>query len=113
MALEFPFVEVDVISMTFGGIPNYREVVDACPQEFERYHSNPWCEVAAHIFFFGVKPEESSQFKISAANQAEADMKMNYFRTWLGSFNPPHEVKMRVCGWLLSLMLEKPPVLTR
>lgn len=114
VALEFPFAPVTKADEVFGGIPNYDEVLKTCPDEFRHnWQDSPWCDVVEHMFFHGVKPEEQDQFQIRAASQKECDMKMSYFRTWLGSFQPKHEDKIAVCGWLLSLMCTKVPVLTR
>ena len=108
--LEFPFVEVDLFSVAFGGIPNYEQVVQACPDEFRRgSFRNPWCQVFSHMFFKGVKSEELSLFHFKTQDPNIAEAQMLYLRTWMGSYEPRHEVKEAVCGWLLSLMLEDVP----
>lgn len=102
--LSFPFYVVDRVTMIFGAnIPGYTEVINAVPQEFHNSR-NPWCELAEHIFFRGA---DASNWKFRSPHLKT--LQMAYLRTWLGSFDPPHEVKERVCGWLLSLMLTECP----
>lgn len=103
VALRFPFVEVSQMDTMFGGIPNMREVIAAVPAEFNRYN-NPWCEAASSLFFHG------GEVKVTkAANPEQAAAMLRYLKTWMGSFEPRHEEKEAVCGWLLSLMMDKPP----
>ena len=104
MTLEFPFVKVDKMASVFGQIPNMREVIKACPPEFKNYQ-NPWNKLANYIFFHGLDFDIS----ISAETREEADAKLQYLSTWLRSFDPEHEQKSAVGGWLLSLMLEDLP----
>lgn len=107
MEPKFPFAPVTDVQVVFGGIPNYDEVLAACPKEFRDF--NPWSDLAEKIFFFGLREDAIRKIGIKATSQEEADMKWAYFRTWLGSFAPKHQDKVAVCGWLLSLMLAELP----
>lgn len=104
--LKFPFHAVDRATMIFGsGIPAYHEVLKACPPEFQAYR-NQWNQAANHIFFNGC---DKRSLKFRSGSQQVASQQWAYFRTWLGSFEPKHEDKSAVCGWLLSLMLVECP----
>ena len=109
--LEFPFMEVDEAAVAFGGIPNYNQVFRACPPEFFDRVSNQWYRLASKLFLGRITFEELRGFQVKAVSQEEADMKIAYLKTWIESFAPPHHIKMAVCAWLLSLMLEKVPEL--
>lgn len=102
--LEFPFHEVDQATMIFGSnIPGYRDVIAAIPEEFKS-RRNRWCDLANNIFFRGADTA-SWKFRQPALKTKQ----LAYLQTWLGSFEPRHEDKESVCGWLLSLMLEEYP----
>lgn len=103
--LEFPFHKVDDLTMTFGSsIPGYREVVANIPAEFKDNYRNPWCQFAGKCFFGGA---DLTAWKWR--NPALKRDQLRYLKTWLGSFDPSHETKEAVCGWLLSLMLLEVP----
>jgi hypothetical protein len=103
LELQFPFVEVSQIEVAFGGIPNYKEVVEACPKEF--YDSNGWSNAAMRIFSNGMSEKDAEQVEFKTDDVEVAKAQFAYMQAWLGSFSPPHEVKRAVCGWLLSEML--------
>lgn len=103
--LEFPFHAVDNLTMMMGvNIPGYKAVIDACPAEFKDYYRNPWCQFAEACFFGGA---DMRSWKWRSA-ELKPDQ-LRYFKTWLGSFEPSHQTKEAVCGWLLSLMLLECP----
>ena len=105
-APPFPFHPVDDATMIFGSsIPGYGEVIAAVPEEFNE-NRNPFCEFAEHIFFSGV---DWSELAWRSNDPRVRTAQIRYFRAWIGSFEPQHEVKERVCGWLLSLMLTEAP----
>lgn len=104
VGLEFPFHEVDDLTVMFGAnIPGFDKVIKACPPEFRQYR-NRWTHLANSIFFGGAD--------MSAWKWREPALKakqVRYLKAWLGSFDPRHEDKEAVCGWLLSLMLVEYP----
>jgi hypothetical protein len=101
--LNFPFVDVDGAAIFLGDIPNMDEVAKACPDEFRNYR-NKWTKLAAHMFFSGYDLRT-----LKWHNPALKNRQLAYFKCWLSSFAPKHEVKEAVCGWLLSLMLLECP----
>lgn len=103
--LEFPFIALADLEAALGDIPNFDKVVQACPAEYKS-HYNQWNQAASHIFFNGV---HLSELRFKASDKPVMGAQMQYLRAWLGSFEPSHEVKTAVCGWLLSLMLAECP----
>lgn len=103
--LEFPFVALADLEALLGDIPNYEKVRAACPPEFMSWN-NQWNRVANRWFFKGIS---FSELKFRTDNKPLIGAQMQYFRAWLRSYEPPHEVKSAVCGWLLSLMLAECP----
>lgn len=106
--LQFPFLKLEDYEIAFGGIRNINEVCAAVPEQFYEY--NEWSSMARTIFSVGLT--EADAEKLGEALKTEslpvAQAQYGYFRAWLGSFQPKHEIKMAVCGWLLSLMLNHP-----
>lgn len=109
LELQFPFVQISQAQAAFGNIPNYSEVLEACPKEFFSNRYNEWSEFAMKIFFKGLTKDEFAQlvFKSNDANVQTAQL--TYLQAWLGSYVPRHEDKEAVCGWLLSEMLTECP----
>lgn len=104
MGIEFPFDKVSDVDIVFGGIPNYEEVLAACPESF--YRDNRYSDIAAKWLSQGLDPAtDMAGLVIRAASTEDATDQRRYVETWLGSFEPPHQDKVAVCGWLLSLML--------
>jgi hypothetical protein len=106
--LEFPFLNVDDVEIAFGGIRNYGEVCAAVPTQF--YEHNEWSSMAS--YFFSQPLTENDAERLGAAVKIDSKVvvkaQFDYLRTWLGSFQPKHEIKMAVCSWLLSLMFKHP-----
>lgn len=101
--LSFPFYDVDGITMILGAdIPGMRAVIDWCPQEFQD-DGNRWCRLAQSII--GGANVSGWKFREPALSVRQ----LRYLKTWLGSWDPRHEDKIAVCGWLLSLMLAEYP----
>ena len=116
MSVEFPFSEVTDVEVAFGGIPNYEEVLAACPPEF--YERNQFSEMASKWFNGGLDPAtDMAGFEIREPDPQDAVMQRKYIETWLKSFRPRHQEKLAVTGWLLSRMLveveERPPSIAR
>jgi hypothetical protein len=104
MSIEFPFVEVTDVDIAFGGIPNYEEALAACPPEF--YSDNEFSALAQKWFSEGLQPEtDLAGFGIRVEAIEDAVQQRRYVEAWLGSFEPHHQDKIAVSGWLLSLML--------
>ena len=106
MSIEFPFAKTSDLDRAFGGIPNYEEVLAACPKDF--YNSrNPFSALARKWFYDGLldPTEDLAGYDIRAKDTNDAIEQHKYIQAWLRSFKPKHEAKMAVSGWLLSLML--------
>lgn len=105
--LPFPFLQLSKMQVAFSDIPNARDVISAIPAEFKK--RNDWSEAASHIFFHGLSAKEMSALEIEAESQQQADAMVDYLHAWLMSYEPRHEDKEAIGGWLLSLMMQKPP----
>jgi len=105
MSIEFPFALVDDVDIAFGGIPNYDAVLAACPPEF--YSDNEFSDMAQRWFINeGLDPEtDLAGFGIRAEAIEDAVQQRRYAEAWIGSYQPHHQDKLAVIGWLLSLML--------
>jgi hypothetical protein len=106
--LEFPFVEVDDVTLVFGAIPNYETVLQACPRDF--YTNNPFSRLAEKWFEVGeLDPAvDLAIYEIRTDSTEDAINQRRYIETWLKSYRPGHPDKIAVSGWLISLMLEEP-----
>lgn len=105
MGIEFPFAKVTDVDIVFGGIPNYDQVLAACPEDF--YRDNRYSGIASKWLTEGLDPaKDLAGLVLRAESTEDAINQRRYVETWLGSFEPPRQDKVAVCGWLLSLMLE-------
>jgi hypothetical protein len=111
LQLEFPFLELNDYEVVFGGIRNYQEVIAAVPSAF--YNPNAWSDAALYLFKMPLTDKDREQlnglFITDSADVAKAQVA--YLRAWLGSFEPQHQVKTAVCGWLMSKMFTSAPKL--
>lgn len=111
LELAFPFLELQDYEVVFGGISNYQAVVAAVPDDF--FRPNRWSDAAMYLFSNHMTESDMEQmaglFKTDSTAVAKAQFA--YLRAWLGSFQPKHEVKAAVTGWLMSLMFTAVPQL--
>lgn len=104
MSIEFPFAKVTDVDIVFGGIPNYDQVLAACPEDF--YRDNRYSDIAVKWLSQGLDPaKDMAGLVIRAAATEDAVDQRRYVETWIGSYEPRYQDKVAVCGWLLSLML--------
>lgn len=73
-------------------LPDFKSL----PDEFMKWHTNPWCDTVEQLFFNGgdMPPLKDG---ISKA------MAVRHLSTVLRSFEPQHEHKIAGAGYLLSL----------
>lgn len=105
--VDFPFFIVSDAQKVFGGIQEMKRTIEDCPQEFK--DRNDWYQLASHVHHFGWPGLNLEGVGIYAETTEEAVAKRDYIETWLGSFQPGHDEKMAVVGWLMSLTFSELP----
>jgi hypothetical protein len=77
------------------------------PEPFRSdYYSNEWCKIAEGLFYAGGDVSEWV-----AIDGVDRDAAIAHFRSVLGSWEPKHEHKMAICGWMLSMWFTRESVL--
>ena len=109
--MEFPFAKVRTVDDVWAQIPNYQEVVKACPEEFM---SNPgqWVQAMLRLQCEGGWTDERKQKAVELLitnDVTEAQDQIRYLWLWVRSFKPTHEEKAGVCAWIMSLMFRECP----
>ena len=97
--------ETSEAEVCFGSdnIPSISDV----PEPFKTdWHRNEWCRVAMKFFYKGGNVGE--WVSVDGVNKATA---LAHFSAVLGSFEPKHEHKMAICGWMLSMWFTRESVL--
>jgi len=100
------FPKVDSTQITCGQIPEMKEwIKKAANAGFrENWHNNNFCKLVSNLFYKGGDfPKKKKGI--------DEEIYLNgfrYFRCWLGSFNPKHEDKIAVCGYVVSLICDVP-----
>jgi len=64
---------------------------------FEDRWNNKYCRYFSQLFFKGGKVSPRKDISKEYFNKG-----MRYFKVWAGSFEPQHEDKEMVCGFILS-----------
>ena len=110
----FPFVKLSPQSAMWGDIPgdNFEETVDQCPTEF--LGQNVWSEAAKKIFFhedLGEIKAIIDRLTLITSDPELATVQRTYLLAWIMNERAVFDVKMSVCGWVLSLMVEECPTL--
>ena len=102
--VEFP--EVNGAEIVFGGISKQKEFEKLAQENgFKHTKKNKYSMYAMNLFFNGGKlPPKRADVSDEYYKKG-----IRYFKCWLGSYNPKHEQKEEVCGFILSLIsdLEK------
>lgn len=106
MTVEFPFAEVSQLHLVFPIVPNYEEVMAALPKE---YDEQDLFMSAASKWFMGTFDlgKDLPGYKPRVDNIEDASMQSDYIQVWANTFQPKHEEKIAVMGWLFSLAFEK------
>jgi hypothetical protein len=107
MPIEFPFAEVSELELAFPIVPNYDEVIAAVPEEFS--DDQRLFLSAAEKWFAGTFDitKDLPGYKVKTRDVDDAIQQRDYIRVWAETYQPKHEQKIQVIGWLLSLAFEK------
>ncbi len=105
----FPFVRLSSTRAKWGEIPgdNFEEAVDECPTQF--LGQNLWSEAAKTLYFNPDREIVIKRLTLKTEDTELAEVQRTYLSTWLLNERAVFDVKMSMCGWLLSLMLEEVP----
>jgi len=106
--LELPFVPLSALEKAFHQIPNYTQLLESCPAIVDRR----WQNAVSVVCHSGWSTERRDEV-INSLSGTDIDVQIQqveYLCAWLGCYRPKHEDKLRVGGWLLSLMVTDCPV---
>lgn len=99
-----PIPDINRLDMAFGNIKHMPKY-DTLPDEFKRFHGNPFSEAVSSWFFSGAKAYpngiEIDGVKFVAKDGVPAGNALAAIRAILGSFEPKHEHKQAACAYLL------------
>ena len=96
---EVKFPKVTDTEIVFGGIPELKKFEKLA---FEYFKRNKYSDHAMNIFYSGGKLPPR---KAGISNEYYIEG-VRYFKCWIGSWNPKHESKEAVCGFILSLITD-------
>lgn len=108
--LKHPFIELSAVQKVFSGISNYDAVLKSCPELVDPV----WKDAASKIFNSGwTECRQEIACRLFVTEDSEvARIQIEYLNAWLGSYQPSHHDKLRVSGWLMSLMFLEYPIFT-
>lgn len=99
---QIKFPEITDVEMIFSAKIPEREKFEKLAKEhgFEYGKNNKFINYAMEIFYCGDKyPPKKEGVSPEYYNKG-----MRYFKCWIGSFEPKHERKEEVCGFIVSLI---------
>ncbi len=100
--LQVPEISApEVVFGQFAHVPPF----DSIPEEFQKERS-PFCDVAKGWFHGGAEPTENGvivgKHILTAKEGIDHKSALRAVAAALKSFDPPHEVKIATCGYMLS-----------
>lgn len=88
--------------MVFGRI-DFAPKMDDLPEDFQNYNRNKFCKIAANLFFSGGKLADHGLAPREGVDSGKATQAL---QALLCSFEPSHEHKMAVTGYLIDQWFE-------
>ncbi len=95
-------IEVDDVSMAFGGIKGLMPDRSQIPEEFQFNHNDTWGKRLFNDWFY----RGLTKLELTPKEGINEEMALRHIRTIMGSFEPKHEHKEEAVAYLLDLWFE-------